>query len=39
MRFTKSKTRDYYLLTTNIENVYINEYMAEAPGDYVKAYL
>ncbi|MBR6472586.1 MAG: DnaD domain protein [Firmicutes bacterium] len=39
MRFNKSKTRDYYLLTTEIENVYINEYMADAPGDYVKAYV
>ena len=39
MRFNKGKTRDYFLLTTSIENIYINEYMAEAPGDYVKAYL
>ena len=39
MRFSKGKTKDYYLLTTNVENIFINEYMAEASGDYVKAYL
>ena len=39
MKFDKGKTKDYYLLTTDVENVFINEYMTEAPGDYVKAYL
>ena len=39
MKFDKGKTRDYYLLTTDVENVYINEYMTDAPGDYVKAYI
>ena len=39
MRFDKSKTKDYYLLTTDVENVFINEYMPEAPGDFVKVYL
>ena len=39
MKFDKGKTKDYYLFTTDVENVFINEYMTEAPGDYVKAYL
>ena len=39
MRFDKGKTKDYYLLTTDVENVFINEYMPEAPGDFVKVYL
>ena len=39
MRFDKGKTKEYYLLTTDVENVYINEYMPDAPGDFVKAYL
>jgi DnaD/phage-associated family protein len=39
MRFDKGKIKDYYLFTTDVENVFINEYMTEAPGDYVKAYL
>ena len=39
MRFDKGKPKDYFLLTTDVENVFINEYMTEAPGDFVKAYL
>ncbi len=39
MKFDKGKIKDYYLFTTDVENVFINEYMTEAPGDYVKAYL
>ena len=39
MRFDKGKTKDYFLLTTDVENVFINEYMPEAPGDFVKVYL
>ena len=39
MRFNKGKAKDYYLLTTDVENVFINEYMPEAPGDFVKVYL
>ena len=39
MKFDKGKTKDYYLFTTDVENVFINEYMTEAPGEYVKAYL
>ena len=39
MNFSKGKTRDFYLLTTDVENLFINEYMSDAPGDYVKVYL
>ena len=39
MKVDKGKTKDYYLFTTDVENVFINEYMTEAPGDYVKVYL
>ncbi|MBQ4650522.1 MAG: DnaD domain protein [Firmicutes bacterium] len=39
MSFTKGKVRDYYLLTTDVENIFINEYMPGAPGEYVKVYL
>lgn len=39
MAFTREKIKDFYLLTTDVENIFINEYMPEAPGDYVKVYL
>lgn len=39
MSFTKEKTKDLYMLTTDIENIFINEYMPLAPGEYVKVYL
>lgn len=39
MNFKREVIKDYYLHDTNIENVFINEYMADAPGDYVKVYL
>lgn len=39
MSFIKQKTKDYFLLDTHVENVFINEFMAMAPGDYVKVYL
>jgi len=39
MNFNKGKVRDIYLLTTDVENMFINEYMPGAPGDYVKVYL
>ncbi len=39
MNFTKGKIREFYLLTTDVENIFINEYMPAAPGDYVKVYL
>lgn len=39
MSFNKGKIKDIYLLTTDVENMFINEYMPGAPGDYVKVYL
>jgi DnaD and phage-associated domain len=39
MNFIRENTKDYFLRDTNVENIFINEYMAGAPGDYVKVYL
>ena len=39
MEFIKSKTKDFYLLDTKIENIFISEYLPAAPGDYVKVFL
>lgn len=39
MGFRKEKIKDYFLLDTNVENMFINEYMVSAPGDFVKIYL
>ncbi len=39
MNFNKGKIKDIYLLTTDVENMFINEYVPAAPGDYVKIYL
>ena len=39
MNFKKEIIKDFYLRDTNVENIFINEYMAQAPGNYVKVYL
>ncbi|MEG1085380.1 MAG: DnaD domain protein [Anaerovoracaceae bacterium] len=39
MNFKREQIKDFYLLDTQVENIFINEYMASAPGDYVKVYL
>ena len=39
MSFKKEKTKDYFLLDTSVENMFINEYMVSADGEYVKVYL
>ena len=39
MNFNRGKIRDFYLLTTDVENMFINEYLPQAPGEYVKVYL
>lgn len=39
MNFKRSKIYNYYLHNTAVENVFINEYMIDAHGDYVKVYL
>lgn len=35
----RQQTTEYYLLDTSVENMFINEYMPDAPGEYVKVYL
>ncbi|MGI6751754.1 MAG: DnaD domain protein [Anaerovoracaceae bacterium] len=39
MSFKRENIKEYYLHDTRVENVFINEYMIDAPGDYVKVYL
>ena len=39
MGFKREKIDDYFLLDTGVENIFINEHMASAPGDFVKVYL
>lgn len=39
MDFSKQNITNYYLYDTAVDNMFIAEYMATAPGDYVKAYL
>ncbi len=39
MKLKRRESRDYFLLDTGVENIFINEYMTAAPGDYVKVYL
>lgn len=39
MSFKRERTNDYFLLDTAVENIFINEHMASAPGDFVKVYL
>jgi DnaD/phage-associated family protein len=39
MNFVKEKIKDFYLRDSQIENIFINEYMPTAPGDYVKVYI
>ena len=39
MGFKREKINDYFLLDTGVENIFINEHMASAPGDFVKVYL
>ncbi|QIB68000.1 DnaD domain protein [Aminipila butyrica] len=37
--FIKKKAGELYLLDTSVDNVFISEYMAGAPADFVKVYL
>ncbi len=39
MAFYRESIKDYFLLDTPVENMFINEYMAGAPGEYLKVYL
>ena len=39
MNFQKQNITNYNLYDTPVDNMFIGEYMATAPGDYVKVYL
>ncbi len=39
MNFKRELIKDFYLRDTNVENIFINEYLTQASGDYVKVYL
>lgn len=39
MNFSKEKIKDFYLLDSKVENIFINEYMPGAPGDFVKVFV
>jgi DnaD/phage-associated family protein len=39
VNFKKEQIKEYYLNDTHVENIFINEMMTGAPGDYVKVYL
>ncbi|MCR5481354.1 MAG: DnaD domain protein [Clostridia bacterium] len=39
MNFRKQKTGNPYLLDTAVENIFLNEYMPQAPDNYSKVYL
>ncbi len=39
MVFKREKINSYYLHDTAVENVFINEFVPDAPGNYVKIYL
>ena len=39
MAFTVKQVKELYLLDTELENIFISEFMTAAPGDYVKIYL
>lgn len=39
MNFKREKIRDFYILDTKVENIFINEYLPTAPGDFVKVYM
>ena len=39
VKFIKEQTDAYYLFDTALSNIFIDEHMAKAPGEYVKVYL
>ena len=39
MEYNRQNVSNYYLYDTQVENLFLAEYMASAPGEYVKAYL
>lgn len=39
MKYSKAKVSNLYLQDTTIENIFINEYLPSAPGDFAKVYI
>lgn len=39
MNFKREKIKDIYLRDTQLENIFITEYMVDAEGDFIKVYL
>lgn len=39
MTFKREIGRNYYFCDTPVENIFIDEYMPDAPGEYVKVYI
>ena len=39
IKLSTDKRRDIFLHNTKVENLFISEYMPDAPGDYVKVFL
>lgn len=39
MDFKRTKITNYFLYDTPVDNLFISEYMLDAPGEYVKVYL
>ena len=39
MNFEQKKVNNYFLYDTEVENLFVGEYMLDAPGEYVKVYL
>ncbi|MBQ6662437.1 MAG: DnaD domain protein [Firmicutes bacterium] len=39
MNYVKQRIKDIYLGATSVENIFLNELMPAAPGDFVKVYL
>ncbi len=39
IKFVTSRKKDIFLYRTRVENLFINEFLPDAPGDYVKVYL
>ena len=38
-KLTLDKKIDIFLHTTKVENLFISEYLPDAPGEYIKVYL
>lgn len=39
MQFRKRNPKDFYLSDSHLENIFVNEFLPAAPGDYVKVYV